>query len=131
MRCLVALVAACGLFACAERQQLPPGTELEQAEAPPPVEDAGQSEMPQASDKELATAWEPPPKPPPPALKPGEPAPSSRLGAGPDEEQVERTLNAQAEAEARAKLKDLLVVTKLVTVFDSYESEKEALASFN
>jgi anti-sigma B factor antagonist len=28
------------------------------------------------------------------------------------------------------KLKDLLVVTKLVTVFDSYESEAEALASF-
>jgi hypothetical protein len=28
------------------------------------------------------------------------------------------------------KLKDLLVVTKLVTVFDSYDSEKEALASF-
>src|SRR4026209_240592 len=32
---------------------------------------------------------------------------------------------------ATKKLKDLLVVTKLVTVFDSYESEKEALASFN
>ena len=29
------------------------------------------------------------------------------------------------------RLKDLLVVTKLVTVFDSYDSEKEALASFN
>ena len=28
------------------------------------------------------------------------------------------------------RLKDLLVVTKLVTVFDSYESEAEALASF-
>jgi hypothetical protein len=28
------------------------------------------------------------------------------------------------------KLKDLLVVTKLVTVFDSYDSEAEALASF-
>ena len=29
------------------------------------------------------------------------------------------------------KLKDLLVVTKLVTVFDAYDSEKEALASFS
>jgi anti-sigma B factor antagonist len=28
------------------------------------------------------------------------------------------------------RLKDLLVVTKLVTVFDSYETEAEALASF-
>jgi anti-sigma B factor antagonist len=28
------------------------------------------------------------------------------------------------------KLKDLLVVTKLVTVFDSYDSEADALASF-
>lgn len=28
------------------------------------------------------------------------------------------------------RLKDLLVVTKLATVFDSYESEKEAIASF-
>ena len=28
------------------------------------------------------------------------------------------------------RLKDLLVVTKLVTVFDSYENEAEALASF-
>jgi len=28
------------------------------------------------------------------------------------------------------RLKDLLVVTKLVTVFDSYDSEAEALASF-
>ena len=32
---------------------------------------------------------------------------------------------------ATKKLKDLLVVTKLVTVFDAYDSEKEALASFN
>ena len=32
---------------------------------------------------------------------------------------------------ATKKLKDLLVVTKLVTVFDSYDSEKEALASFS
>lgn len=29
------------------------------------------------------------------------------------------------------KLKDLLVVTKLVTVFDSYDSEAAAVASFN
>jgi anti-sigma B factor antagonist len=29
------------------------------------------------------------------------------------------------------KLKDLLVVTKLLTVFDTYEDEKAALASFN
>jgi anti-sigma B factor antagonist len=29
------------------------------------------------------------------------------------------------------RLKDLLVVTKLVTVFDSYESESAALASFD
>jgi anti-sigma B factor antagonist len=28
------------------------------------------------------------------------------------------------------KLKDLLVVSRLVTVFDSYDSEQEALASF-
>jgi anti-sigma B factor antagonist len=28
------------------------------------------------------------------------------------------------------RLKDLLVVTKLVTIFDTYESEAEALASF-
>ena len=34
-------------------------------------------------------------------------------------------------ANTTKKLKDLLVVTKLVTVFDSYESEKEALASFS
>ena len=33
-------------------------------------------------------------------------------------------------ANVTKKLKDLLVVTKLVTVFDSYDSEKEALASF-
>jgi anti-sigma B factor antagonist len=29
------------------------------------------------------------------------------------------------------RLKDLLVVTKLVTVFDSYDSEAEAVASFS
>jgi anti-sigma B factor antagonist len=29
------------------------------------------------------------------------------------------------------RLKDLLVVTKLLTVFDTYEDEKTALASFN
>jgi anti-sigma B factor antagonist len=29
------------------------------------------------------------------------------------------------------RLKDLLVVTKLLTVFDTYEDEKAALASFN
>ena len=34
-------------------------------------------------------------------------------------------------ANVTKKLKDLLVVTKLVTVFDSYDSEKEALASFS
>jgi anti-sigma B factor antagonist len=34
-------------------------------------------------------------------------------------------------ANVTKKLKDLLVVTKLVTVFDSYDSEAEALASFN
>ena len=28
------------------------------------------------------------------------------------------------------KVKDLLVITKLLTVFDSYEQEDEALASF-
>mgnify|MGYP001011354865 CR=1 FL=1 len=28
------------------------------------------------------------------------------------------------------KIKDLLTITKLITVFDSYEDEKEALASF-
>jgi anti-sigma B factor antagonist len=33
-------------------------------------------------------------------------------------------------ANVTKKLKDLLVVTKLVTVFDSYDSEGEALASF-
>jgi anti-sigma B factor antagonist len=33
-------------------------------------------------------------------------------------------------ANVQKKLKDLLVVTKLVTVFDSYDSEAEALASF-
>ncbi|MBS1152315.1 MAG: hypothetical protein H6Q89_4013 [Myxococcaceae bacterium] len=86
--------------ACAERQQLPPGTDLESAEVAPHEEDAGTSDMPNASDKELATAWEPQ-KPPPPAPRPAE-APA-------DEQTVERTLSAQAEAEARAKLKDLLV----------------------
>ena len=34
-------------------------------------------------------------------------------------------------ANTTKKLKDLLVVTKLVTVFDSYDSQKEALASFS
>jgi anti-sigma B factor antagonist len=34
-------------------------------------------------------------------------------------------------ANVQKKLKDLLVVTKLVTVFDSYDSEAAALASFN
>jgi anti-sigma B factor antagonist len=34
-------------------------------------------------------------------------------------------------ANVTKKLKDLLVVTKLVTVFDSYDSEKEALASYS
>ena len=34
-------------------------------------------------------------------------------------------------ANTTKKLKDLLVVTKLVTVFDSYDSEKDALASFS
>lgn len=29
------------------------------------------------------------------------------------------------------KVRDLLVITKLLTVFDSYESEAEALSSFN
>lgn len=33
-------------------------------------------------------------------------------------------------ANVTKRLKDLLVVTKLVTVFDSYNSEEEALASF-
>ena len=87
-------------IACAERQQLPPGNELESAEAVHADEDAGTSAMPRAQDKELATAWEPE-KPPPPAAKPAE--------APPDEDAVERTISAQAEAEARAKLKDLLV----------------------
>jgi hypothetical protein len=85
--------------ACAERQQLPPGTELEHAEVASDEEDAGVSAMPKASDKELATAWEPEKPPPPP--KPVE--------ALPDEQGAERTLSAQAEAESRAKLKDLLV----------------------
>ncbi len=81
---------------CAERQQLPPGTDLEIPEDPPTV-DAGRSDMPKASDKELATAWEPPK--PPVAL----------VDAPPDEATVERTLSAQGEAETRAKFKDLLV----------------------
>ena len=34
-------------------------------------------------------------------------------------------------ANVTKRLKDLLVVTKLVTVFDSYDSEAEALASFS
>ena len=34
-------------------------------------------------------------------------------------------------ANVTKRLKDLLVVTKLVTVFDSYDSEAAALASFN
>ena len=34
-------------------------------------------------------------------------------------------------ANTTKKLKDLLVITRLVTVFDTYDSEKEALASFN
>lgn len=34
-------------------------------------------------------------------------------------------------ANVTKRLKDLLVVTKLVTVFDSYESEAEAVSSFN
>ena len=33
-------------------------------------------------------------------------------------------------ANTTKKLKDLLVVTKLVTVFDSYDSEAEAVSSF-
>ncbi len=100
MRCLIVATAVCLLSACAERQHLPPGTDLEVAEPLGSGEDAGTSDMPKASDKELATAWEPP-KPAPPAPKQGE--------LPPDEEAVERTLSAQAEAEARAKLKDLLV----------------------
>ncbi len=88
-------------LACAEHQRLPPGTDLEVAEADHAPEDAGVSDMPKASDKELASAWEPE-KPPPPAARPAD-APA------PDEQAVERSLSAQAEAEARAKLKDLLV----------------------
>jgi len=38
---------------------------------------------------------------------------------------------AMKMANVTKKLKDLLVVTKLLTVFDSYDSEAEALASFN
>jgi anti-sigma B factor antagonist len=34
-------------------------------------------------------------------------------------------------ANVTKRLKDLLVVTKLVTVFDSYDSEAAAVASFN
>ena len=93
------LCLLCMSLACAERQQLPPGTELESAEVAP-IEDAGTSDMPKASDKELATAWEPPKPAAPPPKQPDAP---------PDEVAVERTLSAQAEAEARAKLKDLLV----------------------
>lgn len=104
-----ALLAFLLVSSCAERQQLPPGTELETAEpAPGPaaVEDAGVSEMPTTSDKELATAWEPAKPAPKPAPAPaGEAAPA----AAPDEETVEKQLSAQAEAESRAKLKDLLV----------------------
>ena len=37
---------------------------------------------------------------------------------------------AMKMANVTKKLKDLLVVTKLLTVFDSYDSEAEALASF-
>lgn len=99
MRRLRFLSLALLALACAQRQPLPPGTELESAEVAPIV-DAGTSSMPKVSDKELATAWEPP-KPAAPAARPAE--------AAPDEETVERTLSAQAEAEARVKLKDLLV----------------------
>jgi anti-sigma B factor antagonist len=34
-------------------------------------------------------------------------------------------------ANVTKRLKDLLVVTKLVTIFDSYDSEAEAVASFS
>src|SRR4051812_27142691 len=90
--------------ACAERQPLPPGDELEKPEPAPVavVVDAGTSEMPARTDGELAKAWEPPPSPG--VAKPTAPPPSPD-----DEEAVERTLSAQAEAEARAKLKELLV----------------------
>ncbi len=94
--------ALCLATSCAERQALPPGDDLEHAEVQvKPVEDAGASVMPQASDKELAKAWEPP-SPPPPKEQPADAPPE-------DEESAERQLTAQAEAEARAKLKDLLV----------------------
>jgi hypothetical protein len=87
---------------CAERQPLPPGIELEHPETPPQdMVDAGVSVMPKASDGELARAWEAP-APAPVAKKTGE-------ALADDEESIERTLSAQAEAEARAKLKDLLV----------------------
>lgn len=105
------------LAACAERQQLPPGTDLETAEpAHAVVEDAGTSDMPAASDKELATAWEPA-KPPPPAAKPADALPA-------DEETVERQLSAQAEAETRAKLKDLLVGGRRALATKAYDDAK-------
>src|SRR5437016_2185609 len=97
MRLSIFSCALCLGIACAARQParppvLPPGDDLEHAEAPPPpvIEDAGTSVMPKATDRELAKAWEPPP-PPPPKDKPAEPAPE-------DEESIERNLSAQAEA---------------------------------
>lgn len=98
------LLVTLALAACAERQHLPPGTELEHAEPaaePLATADAGASAMPVASDKELATAWEAPKPAPKPAAQPE--------GLPPDEETTQRQLSAQAEAETRAKLKDLLV----------------------
>jgi hypothetical protein len=96
------------LLACAERQNLPPGDELEHPEAaarPAEEVDAGTSVMPKASDRELAKAWEPPP----PVVKEKPTEAAAATAAAEEEETSERTLSAQAEAEARAKLKDLLV----------------------
>src|SRR5690242_9168743 len=109
------------LSGCAEPQRLPPGTELEEHAEPAPAAapaDAGPSEMPVASDKELATAWEPQkPKPPPPTQ-------ADKDALPPDEETVQRQLSAQAEAETRAKLKDLLVGGKRALATKAFDDAK-------
>ena len=66
-------ISSSGLFllaACASTQSLPPGDELEHPVAPVAEEAAPPSQMPKASDAELASAWEPArPRPPPPGEK--------------------------------------------------------------
>ena len=54
----------------------------------------------------------------------------ARTGA--DDNEVARLQTCEHFVEAsRKKLKDLLVVTKLLTVFDTYDDEKSAISSFN